>query len=93
MDKEQSKELLNAFKLIIVGIFFWILKPKMITLFFFTDSHFLNTFPFEIIGTIGILIGILLIFRTYPFAYSLVSAVYIFFFWRSYTIIMRNDTI
>lgn len=66
-------------RLIIVGIFFWVLKPRYITSFFLPPDNFLNMFGFEIIGTILVLIGILIIFRVYPFAYSIISSVYILF--------------
>lgn len=79
LDKEQTKELSAALKLIIVGIFFWILKPRLITRFFLPADNFFNIFGIEILGTILVLIGVMIIFRSYPFAYSLISSLYIIF--------------
>ena len=79
MDKEQTKELLVSLKIIIVGIFFWVLKPRYLTILFLSNNNFFNMFGFEIIGTILVLIGVMIIFRSYPFAYSLVSSMYIVF--------------
>lgn len=79
MDKEQTKELLNSLRIIIVGIFFWVLKPRYFTAIFLSGDNFFNVFGFEIIGTILVLIGVMIIFRSYPFAYSLISSIYIIF--------------
>jgi len=79
VDKEQTKELLVSLKIIIVGIFFWVLKPRYLTILFLSNNNFFNMFGFEIIGTILVLIGVMIIFRSYPFAYSLVSSMYIVF--------------
>lgn len=70
MDRTETKILVNSLKLIVIGIFFWILKIKYITLFFFPKSYVLNQIGFEIIGTILILTGLFIIHRVYPFAYS-----------------------
>lgn len=66
-------------RLIIVGIFFWIIKPRYLTNIIFDETNFFNVFGFEIIGTILVLIGVAIIFRVYPFAYSIISGIYILF--------------
>ena len=73
LDKNQTQELILSLKLILIGIFFWIIQVKYFTFFWLHKFHFLNVFDLEIIGTILILIGILIIHRVYPFAYSFIA--------------------
>jgi hypothetical protein len=70
MDKHDTKELIQALRLILIGSFFWIIKLKYITIFILNKYHFLNIYGIEIIGTVLIMIGILIIHRVYPFPYS-----------------------
>lgn len=79
MDKEQTKELLLSLRLIIVGTFFWLLKPKFFLSFFLRCDSLCSILGLEIVGTILILIAILIIFFVFPFTYSLISCVYIIF--------------
>ncbi|OHD10642.1 MAG: hypothetical protein A2086_01930 [Spirochaetes bacterium GWD1_27_9] len=70
MDKNITKEFVFSLKIILIGIFFWVIKVKYFTFFWLPEFHLLNVFGFEIIGTILIIIGITIIHRVYPFAYS-----------------------
>lgn len=79
MDKERSRDVIMSFRLIIVGIFFWIIKVKYITQYFLPENHFFNSVGLEIVGTIMILVGITCIRRLYPFAFAMISQVYIIF--------------
>lgn len=78
MDKTQTKEFVFSLKLILIGIFFWIIKVRYFTFFWLPEFHFLNVFGLEIIGTVLILIGITIIHRIYPFAYAMVANVLIY---------------
>lgn len=78
LDKNQTKELINSFKLILLGIFFWLIKIRYITFFLLPEYHFLNVIGLEIVGTILIMIGILIIHRVYPFVFSLPAILLIF---------------
>ena len=73
MDKNQTQELIFSLQVILVGIFFWVIKVKYFTIFWLPQYHFLNVFGLEIIGTILIMIGIFIIHRVYPFAYSYIA--------------------
>jgi len=75
LEKHQTKELVFSLVLILIGILFWVIKTKYFTYFFLAQDHFLNKFGYEIIGTILILIGIIIIKRIYPFVYSLIAEV------------------
>ncbi len=79
MDKEQSKDLLWPLRIIIVGIFFWVIKPRYLTILFLPADNFFNVFGLEIIGTILVLIGVFIIYRIYPFPFTMISTVYIVF--------------
>ncbi|MBN2546435.1 MAG: hypothetical protein JXB50_11610 [Spirochaetes bacterium] len=70
MDKTETQELMFSLKLILIGVFFWVIKVKYFTFFWLSENYFLNVIGLEIIGTILILIGIIIIHRVYPFAYS-----------------------
>lgn len=73
MDKTQTKEFVFSLRLILVGIFFWIIKIRYFTFFWLPEFHFLNVFGLEVVGTILILIGITIINRVYPFAYAMLA--------------------
>ena len=62
-------------KIILVGIFFWVIKVRYFTFFWLSPYDILNLFGFEIVGTILILIGILVIHRVYPFVYSSIAII------------------
>jgi hypothetical protein len=79
LDKNQTKELAFSLMIIIIGIIFWLVKIRYFTFFWLPELHPLNVFGLEIIGTILILIGIIIIFRVYPFPYSYPSLVLIVF--------------
>jgi hypothetical protein len=79
LEKNQTRELVFSFKLILIGIFFWVIKVKYFTFFWLPEFHILNIFGFEIIGTILILIGVCIIHRIYPFAFSNIARVLIIF--------------
>jgi len=70
VEKNQTKELIFSLKIILVGIFFWVIKIKYFTFFWLHELHFLNVFGLEIVGTVLIMIGIMIIQRIYPFAYT-----------------------
>ena len=78
MDKTQTKEFVFSLKLILVGIFFWIIKVRYLTFFWLPEFHFFNVFGLEIVGTILILTGISIINRIYPFAYAMLANVIIY---------------
>lgn len=78
MEKNQTKELVYSMILIIIGILFWIIKIRYFTYFFLPSQHFLNKFGYEIIGTILILIGIVIIKRIYPFVFSIIAEILIY---------------
>ncbi len=78
MDKTQTKEFAFSLKLMLVGIFFWIIKVRYFTFFWLPEFHFLNAFGLEIVGTILILAGISIINRIYPFAYAMLANVMIY---------------
>jgi hypothetical protein len=73
LDKNQTQELIFSLQIILVGIFFWVIKVRYFTFFWLPRLHFLNVFGLEIIGKILIMIGILIIHRVYPFAYSYIA--------------------
>ncbi len=73
LDKNQTKELAFSLKIILVGIFFWVIKVRYFTFFWLSRFHLLNLFGYEIVGTILILIGILIIHRVYPFVSSSIA--------------------
>lgn len=70
MDKSETDIFLRSLKLILIGIFFWIIKIKYFTIFLFPKGFILNELGVELIGTIIILLGLLIINRVYPFVYS-----------------------
>jgi len=70
LDKTQAKELIFSLRLILIGVFFWVIKVKYFTFFWLSENYFLNVVGLEIIGTLLILTGIIIIHRVYPFAYS-----------------------
>lgn len=78
MEKNQTKELVISLILILIGIFFWIIKIRYFTYFFLPQNHFLNKFGYEIIGTILILIGVIITKRIYPFVYSLIAEILVY---------------
>jgi len=78
LDKTQTKEFVFSLKLILVGIFFWIIKVRYFTFFWLPEFHFLNVFGLEIVGTILILIAITIINRVYPFAYAMLANLMIY---------------
>ena len=63
--------------LMIVGILFWVIKTRYFTFFWLPELHFLNAIGVEIIGSILIFIGVLIIYRVYPFPYSMVALIII----------------
>jgi hypothetical protein len=77
LDKTQTKELILSFRLILSGIFFWIIKVRYFTFFWLDEYNFFNVFGLEIVGTILILVGIIILHRIYPFAYSMPATVLI----------------
>ncbi|HNZ25662.1 MAG TPA: hypothetical protein PK385_00915 [Spirochaetota bacterium] len=78
MDKNQTNELINSFKLILIGIIFWVVKPRYVTYFLLDEFNVLNIFGFEIIGTILIMIGLIISRRIYPFVYLFVAEIFIY---------------
>ena len=78
LEKHRTKELVFSLILILVGILFWVVKIRYFTYFFFPLDHFLNKFGYEIIGTILILIGVIIIKRIYPFVYSIVAEILVY---------------
>lgn len=78
MDKNQTKELINSFKLILIGIIFWVVKPRYVTYFLLDEFNILNIFGFEIIGTILIMIGLIISRRIYPFIYLFIAEILIY---------------
>jgi hypothetical protein len=78
LDKNQTKDFIIALEIILIGIFFWILKTHYITVFFLNDYHFLNVIGLEIVGTILLLAGIHIIHRVYPFVYSLPAQILLY---------------
>lgn len=77
MDKDRTKELLFAFRVIIVGIFFWIFQFKYFTIFIFPSDHILNSISLELFGSVLIFLGVFFIRRYYPFAFTFISEIYI----------------
>jgi hypothetical protein len=73
LDKNQTQELIFSLRIILVGILFWVIKVRYFTFFWLPQYHFLNVFGLEIVGTVLILAGILIIHRVYPFAYSYIA--------------------
>ena len=78
MDKDQTKELIFSFRIIIVGIFFWVFRTKLFTNIFLPSNNIFNIFDSQIIGTFLILIGVTIIRRIYPFAYTGISKFFIY---------------
>jgi hypothetical protein len=74
LDKNQTKELINSFKLILIGIFFWVIKVRYFT-FWLSKYNVLNIVGLEIIGTILIFIGLIIIHRVYPFPHSIAAVI------------------
>ncbi|MCG8570910.1 MAG: hypothetical protein MJB14_12295 [Spirochaetes bacterium] len=79
MDKNQAKELIQAFRLIIIGLIFWLFSTKNLFILFYPESALLHIIDTQIIGTILIMIGVIIIRSFYPLAYSAVSVVFIIF--------------
>lgn len=74
MDKEQTKDLLRALKLILIGTFFWLIRPNLIASVFMEVSHpFQLFYGVEIVGSILIFIATLIVFFVFPFQYSMIS--------------------
>jgi hypothetical protein len=73
VDKNQTQELIFSLRIILVGILFWVIKVRYFTFFWLPRLHFLNVFGLEIVGSVLILIGIMIIHRVYPFAYSYIA--------------------
>lgn len=74
MDKEQTKDLLHALQLILVGTFFWLIRPNIIASIFVSVKHpFQLFYGLEIIGSILIFIATLIVFFVFPFQYSIIS--------------------
>ena len=70
MDKNETKWLTVSLKLILVGIVFWVVKPRYLTHFILPENNFLNAFGFELIGTILIMAGLVITRHVYPFFYT-----------------------
>lgn len=76
MDKEQTKDLLRALKLILIGTFFWLIRPNIIASFFVKVNHpFQLFYGLEIVGSVLIFIATLIVFFVFPFQYSMISVV------------------
>lgn len=76
MDKEQTKDLLRTLHLILIGTFFWLIRPNIVSSFFTSVNYPFQLFcGLEIIGTVLILIATLIVFFVFPFQYSLISVI------------------
>ena len=79
MDKNQTKELLLSLKLILVGIAFWIIRPRYFLFFLIKQETIFNTVVFVIIGTIIIIVALTMIHRVYPFAHTILALILSYF--------------
>ena len=70
MDKNETKWLTVSLKLILIGIVFWVVKPRYLTHFILPEDNFLNAYGFELIGTILIMTGLVITRHVYPFFYT-----------------------
>lgn len=76
MDKEQTKDLLHALQLILIGTFFWLIRPNIIASFFVSVNHPFQLFcSLEIVGSVLIFIATLIVFFVFPFQYSMISMI------------------
>lgn len=76
MDKEQTKDLLHALQLVLIGTFFWLIRPNIIASFFVSVNHPFQLFcGLEIIGSVLIFIATIIVFFNFPFQYSLISLI------------------
>lgn len=76
MDKEQTKDLLHALQLILIGTFFWLIRPNIIASFFVSVNHPFQLFcSLEIVGSALIFIATLIVFFVFPFQYSMISMI------------------
>lgn len=76
MDKEQTKDLLHTLQLILIGTFFWLIRPNVISSFLVSVNHPFQLFcGLEIIGSVLIFIATLIVFFVFPFQYSMISMI------------------
>ncbi len=73
MDKDQTKELLLSLKLILVGIAFWVIKPRYFLFFLIKPNTLLSIVGLEIVGTVIMVVGLTMIHRIYPFAHTIIA--------------------
>ncbi len=73
MDKNRTQELIVSSRLILIGMIFWVIKLQYFTFFWLPENAFFANIGFEILGTIVILTGIIIIYRIYPFIDSIIA--------------------
>lgn len=75
MDKEQTKDLLRTLQLILIGTFFWLIRPNIISSFVSVNHPFQLFCGLEIVGSVLIFIATLIVFFVFPFQYSMISMI------------------